>query len=91
MIVVVAVAVFGFFQNENKGGSIGGGGTSCQDEFRAGQPGSTTSGVRLLCRNEYISLYDPARKAWIAEAGAYDLLVGGSAADIELQETVRLE
>ena len=62
LIVVVAVAVFGFFQNQKKGGSVGGGGTSCQDEFRAGQPGSTTGGVKLLCRNEYISLYDPARK-----------------------------
>ncbi|WP_407539477.1 DNA/RNA non-specific endonuclease [Deinococcus radiomollis] len=62
LIVVVVAAIFGFFQNQKKGGSIGGGGTSCQDEFRAGQPGSTTTGVKLLCRNEYISLYDPARK-----------------------------
>ena len=62
LIVVVVVAVLGFFNNQKKGGGIGGGGTSCQDEFRAGQPGSTTAGVKLLCRNEYISLYDPARK-----------------------------
>ena len=37
------------------------------------------------------SFYDPTRRAWIAEPGAYDLLIGASAADIELQTTVRLE
>ena len=37
------------------------------------------------------SFWDPARRSWIAEPGAYDLLIGGSAADIELQTTVRLE
>ncbi len=37
------------------------------------------------------SFWDPARRAWIAEPGAYDLLIGGSAVDIELQSTVRLE
>lgn len=62
LIVVIVVAVFGYFQNQKKGGSVGGGGTSCQDEFRAGQPGSQATGLKLLCRNEYISLYDPARK-----------------------------
>ncbi|WP_424951984.1 DNA/RNA non-specific endonuclease [Deinococcus sp.] len=62
LVVVLVVAVYGFYQNQKKGGTVGGGGTSCQDEFRAGQPGSTVSGVKLLCRNEYISLYDPARK-----------------------------
>ena len=50
---------------------------------------STTVTLTLDARS--FSFYDPARKAWIAEPGAYDLLVGGSAADIELQETVRLE
>jgi beta-glucosidase len=35
--------------------------------------------------------YDPAARRWIAEPGAYDLLIGASAADIELQATVRLE
>jgi beta-glucosidase len=35
--------------------------------------------------------YDPAARRWIAEPGAYDLLIGGSAADIELQATLRLE
>jgi beta-glucosidase len=37
------------------------------------------------------SFYDPDKRAWVAEPGAYDLLIGGSAADIELQATVRLE
>jgi len=36
------------------------------------------------------SFWDPSRGAWFAESGSYDLLVGCSAADIELQATVRL-
>jgi len=36
------------------------------------------------------SFYDPERKAWITEPGAYDILVGASAADIRLRRTVRL-
>jgi beta-glucosidase len=45
--------------------------------------------IRLDARA--FSFYDPRKKAWVAEPGAYDLLVGASAADIELQTTVRLE
>jgi beta-glucosidase len=37
------------------------------------------------------AFYDPASGDWVVEPGAYDLLIGGSAADIELQATVRLE
>ncbi len=37
------------------------------------------------------SFWDPRSSRWVAEPGAYDLLIGGSAADIELQATVRLE
>ena len=37
------------------------------------------------------SFYDPAGRAWIAEPGDYDLLIGASATNIELQATVRLE
>jgi beta-glucosidase len=47
--------------------------------------------VRLTLDARAFSFYDPARGAWIAEAGAYDLLVAASAADTELQATVRLE
>ncbi|MFI4973710.1 MAG: glycoside hydrolase family 3 C-terminal domain-containing protein [Caulobacterales bacterium] len=37
------------------------------------------------------AFYDPAKRDWVIDAGAYDLLIGASAADIELQATVRLE
>ncbi len=47
--------------------------------------------VRLKLDARAFSFYDPTRRAWIAEPGAYDLLIGASAADIELQTTVRLE
>ena len=63
LIVVVLIAVFGYYRNQTGGGGGGGlGGVSCTDEFRAGQPTSTVAGTRLLCRNEYVSVYDPARK-----------------------------
>ncbi len=52
-------------------------------------PGEQTI-VRIELDARAFSFYDPRRKAWIAEPGAYDLLVGASAADIELQTTVRL-
>jgi len=53
-------------------------------------PGQDTR-VSLTLDARAFSLWDPGRSAWIAEPGAYDLLIGGSAADIELQATVRLE
>ncbi|HEY2480759.1 MAG TPA: glycoside hydrolase family 3 C-terminal domain-containing protein [Caulobacteraceae bacterium] len=46
--------------------------------------------VRLKLQPRDFSFWDPERGAWVAEAGSYDLLIGGSAADIELQATVRL-
>jgi endonuclease G, mitochondrial len=88
VIVVIAVAIYGYFQNQQGGGSSGGlgGGTICQDEFRAGQPTYTQptgkqGNLKLLCRNEYISLYDPARKV--------PLMVAEHLTGAELNGTVR--
>jgi beta-glucosidase len=47
--------------------------------------------VRLILTGRDFSFWDTASSAWLAEPGSYDLLIGGSAADIELQTTVRLE
>jgi beta-glucosidase len=47
--------------------------------------------VRLTLDARAFAYYDPDLRDWVAEPGAYDLLIGGSAADIELQTTVRLE
>jgi beta-glucosidase len=47
--------------------------------------------VRMDLDARAFAFYDPTSGKWIAEPGAYDLLIGGSAADIELQATVRLE
>ncbi len=47
--------------------------------------------VRIDLDARAFAFYDPGSGEWIAEPGAYDLLIGGSAADIELQATVRLE
>ncbi|MDQ2861206.1 MAG: glycoside hydrolase family 3 C-terminal domain-containing protein [Pseudomonadota bacterium] len=52
-------------------------------------PGETTR-IPLILNARAFSFWDPARHAWIAEPGAYDLLIGPSAADIEVQATVRL-
>jgi len=53
-------------------------------------PGQSRRVVLTLDARAF-SFWDPARHAWVAEPGAYDLLVCASAADIELQATVRLE
>lgn len=47
--------------------------------------------VTLTLDGRSFSFYDPDRRQWIAEPGAYDLLVGASAGETELQATVRLE
>ncbi len=47
--------------------------------------------VSLTLSERAFSHWDVGANAWFAEAGAYDLLIGASAADIELQTTVRLE
>ena len=53
-------------------------------------PGETRR-IAIALDARAFSYWDPAAGAWVAEPGAYDLLIGGSAADIELQTTVRLE
>jgi beta-glucosidase len=52
---------------------------------------SETKNVQIVLDPRAFAYYDPVNRKWLAEAGAYDLLIGGSAADIELQTTVRLE
>ncbi len=47
--------------------------------------------VSLTLDDRAFSFWNPDQGRWVAEPGAYDLLIGGSAADIELQATVRLE
>jgi beta-glucosidase len=46
--------------------------------------------VTLALDARAFSYWDISSGAWFVEPGAYDLLIGGSAADIELQATVRL-
>jgi len=53
------------------------------------QPGEQRRVVLRLTARDF-SFWDPAQGAWVAEPGSYDLLIGCSAADIELQATVRL-
>ena len=61
--------------------------------LRQGGAGSLGSpdDVRIDLDARAFAFYDPEQREWVAEPGAYDLLIGGSAADIELQATVRLE
>ena len=47
--------------------------------------------MSLILDSRAFAFWDPSGRGWVAEPGAYDLLIGGSAADIELQATVRLE
>jgi beta-glucosidase len=47
------------------------------------QPGETQT-VTLTLDREALAFYDPARQQWIAEAGEFEAVVGGSARDIRL-------
>jgi beta-glucosidase len=55
-----------------------------------------TKTVTLNLKHDAFAYYDPAKKAWVAEAGDFEILVGASSADIrlssvhELAETVSL-
>jgi beta-glucosidase len=47
--------------------------------------------VRIDLDARAFAFYDAATRRWTVEPGAYDILIGASASDIELQATVRLE
>jgi beta-glucosidase len=53
-------------------------------------PGESRT-VEIVLDAGAFAVFDPAGRRWITEPGAYDLLLGASAADVELQATVRLE
>ncbi|WP_324668746.1 glycoside hydrolase family 3 C-terminal domain-containing protein [Geochorda subterranea] len=46
--------------------------------------------VRFVLTALDLAYYDPARRAWVAEPGLYDILVGASSRDIRVQATVEL-
>jgi beta-glucosidase len=54
------------------------------------QPGETKTATVDLDRRAF-AYYDPAHGDWVAESGAFDLLVGRSSADLCLRTTVQLE
>lgn len=54
------------------------------------EPGETKT-VTVALDERAFAYYDPAYGRWITESGKFDVLVGRSAADICLQETVRME
>ena len=49
-----------------------------------------TRTVSLTLTSRDFSFYDPERKAWITEPGAYDIVIGASATEVRLRGTVRL-
>jgi beta-glucosidase len=55
-------------------------------ELAAGEARTLT----LTLKPRDFAFYDPARKAWSTEPGAYDLIVAASAVDIRLSRTIRL-
>ena len=52
---------------------------------------SETKTVRIDLDAPSFAFYDSLTRRWTIEPGAYDILIGASASDIELQATVRLE
>ena len=53
------------------------------------QPGETRT-VPLTLTREAFAYYDDARRAWVAEEGDFEILVGASSADIRAQVPFRL-
>ena len=53
------------------------------------EPGETAT-VRLALDQRAFSFYDPFRKEWVTEPGAFDILVGASSRDIRASATVTL-
>lgn len=53
------------------------------------EPGETRKIVLTLTPRDF-AFYDPDSRGWVAEAGAYDLLVGASAGDIRLNAKIQL-
>ncbi len=53
------------------------------------QPGETQT-VTFTLDQSALSFFDPARNDWVAEPGAFEVLVGASSRDIRLAGTFRL-
>jgi beta-glucosidase len=53
------------------------------------QPGERQTVSIALAQNAF-AFYDPDKKGWVAEKGAYKILVGGSSRDIAVQSNYRL-
>ena len=53
------------------------------------EPGETKT-VRFALDTRAFSYYDPAYGCWLAEAGTFEILVGGSSADIRLRQRVTM-
>jgi beta-glucosidase len=49
-----------------------------------------TKTVSLTLKHDAFAYYDPAKKAWVAEAGAFEILLGASSADIRLSAVYEL-
>lgn len=47
--------------------------------------------VSFTLNGQDFSCYDPIRERWVVETGDYDILVGSSSRDIELETTLHLE
>lgn len=54
------------------------------------QPGETKT-VRLKLDSRAFAYYDPAYSTWITESGEYEILIGASAADICLSQSVTMQ
>jgi len=54
------------------------------------QPGETKT-VHFTLDSEALSFYDPKQKQWVAEAGAFQVLVGSSSRDIRAKDSFTLK
>ena len=54
------------------------------------QPGETQT-VTLPLDMRSLAYFDDRRRAWVADAGEFELLIGQSSADLPIRQTLRLE
>jgi beta-glucosidase len=57
---------------------------------KVGLDAGETKTVTLSLKHDAFAYYDPAKKAWVAEAGDFEILLGSSSADIRLSAVYEL-
>ena len=58
--------------------------------FRVDLNPGQTSRISLWLQRDAFAFYDPAKHDWVVEPGRFEILLGASAGDIRLKESINL-